>query len=90
MQARAAGKHLITETVSRLNSKTWTSFLSGYYDSFPDRSMGVVVNVIKEPTEKKILVLDKDVKAGEVIYTVSIYPRTKPIKESLTILCHSL
>ena len=50
----------------------------GYYDNFPDRSMGVVVKVIKEPTEKKILVLDKDVKAGEVIYTVSIQSRPKP------------
>lgn len=43
----------------------------GYYDRFPDRSMGVVVKVTKEPDEKKVLVLGKDVKAGEVIYTVS-------------------
>ena len=61
----------------RLNSKIWMPLPSGYYDSFPDRSMGVVIKVIKEPTEKKILVLDKDVKAGEVIFTVStlsLYP----------------
>ncbi|KAF9651125.1 hypothetical protein BDM02DRAFT_3111157 [Thelephora ganbajun] len=42
---------------------------AGYYDHFPDRSMSVVVKVIKEPVEKKILILDKDVKAGEVVYT---------------------
>ena len=40
--------------------------------------MGVLVKVIKEPVEKKILLLDKDVKAGEVIYTVSTYLRPKP------------
>jgi len=40
--------------------------------------MGVLVKVIKEPVEKKILLLDKDVKAGEVIYTVSIWSRSKP------------
>lgn len=56
----------------RLNSATWISLPLGYYDHFPDRSMGVVVEVMKEPVEKKILLLDKDVKAGEVIYTVSI------------------
>jgi len=44
----------------------------GYYDHFPNRSMGVLVKVVKEPIEKKILLLDKDVTAGEVIYTVSI------------------
>jgi len=32
--------------------------------------MGVVVKVVKEPVEKKVLLLDKDVRAGEVIYTV--------------------
>lgn len=56
----------------RLNSATWVPSPLGYYDHFPDRSMGVVVKVIKEPVETKILLLDKDVKAGEVIYTVSI------------------
>ena len=72
VQTRAAGKHLITETVMRLNSETWTPSPLGYYDNFPDKTMGVVVKVIKEPVEKKTLLLDKDVKAGEVIYTVSI------------------
>ena len=53
----------------------------GYYDNFPDRSMGVLIKVIKEPVEKKILLLDKDVKAGEVIYTVSVQSRPKsPIR----------
>lgn len=56
----------------RLNSAIWMSPSLGYYDRFPDRSLGVVVKVIKEPEEKKILIIDKDVKAGEVIYTVSI------------------
>jgi len=55
-----------------LNSATWIPSPLGYYDHFPDRSMGVVVKVVKEPVETKILLLDKDVKAGEVIYTVSI------------------
>ena len=54
-----------------LNSAIRTPLPLGYYDHFPDRSMGVVVKVVKEPVDKKIL-LDKDVKAGEVIYTVSI------------------
>ena len=71
MQTRAAGEHLITEDARRLNSATWMSLGLGYYDRFPDRSMGVVVNVTKEPVEKKALTLDKDVRAGEVIYTVS-------------------
>ena len=56
----------------RLNSMFPLSLPLGYYDSFPDRFMGVVVKVIKEPVEKKILLLNKDVKAGDVIYTVSI------------------
>ena len=55
-----------------LNSPIRTPLPLGYYDHFPDRSMGVVVKVVKEPVDKKILLLDKDVKAGEVIYTVSI------------------
>jgi len=42
---------------------------AGYYDHFPDRSMGVVIKVVKDPVEKKALVLDKDVRTGEVIYT---------------------
>lgn len=50
----------------------WMSLPLGYYDSFPDKAMGVAVKVIKEPVDKKTLHLDKDVKAGEVIYTVSI------------------
>ena len=65
-------KHLITDAAMRLNLATWIPSPLGYYDRFPDRSMGVVVKVIKEPTEKKILLLDKDIKAGEVVYTVSI------------------
>jgi hypothetical protein len=71
VQTRAAGERLITEGAMRLNSATWTPLHLGYYDRFPDRSMGVVVNVTKEPVEKKVLALDKDVRAGEVIYTVS-------------------
>lgn len=71
MQTRAAGEHLVAEDAIRLNSATRTSLCLGYYDRFPDRSMGVVVKVIKEPIEKKVLVLDKDAGAGEVIYTVS-------------------
>jgi len=57
---------------TRLNPAILAPLRLGYYDHFPDRTMGVCVKVIKEPVEKKILVLDKDVKAGEVIYTVSI------------------
>jgi len=72
VQTRAAGKHPIAKAAMRLNSATWIPSPLGYYDNFPDRSMGVVVKVIKEPIETKILLLDKDVKAGEVIYTVSI------------------
>lgn len=71
MEARAAGEHLITEHAMRLKSTTWMPLHLGYYDRFPDRSMGVVVKVLQAPTEKKVLVLDKDVRAGEVIYTVS-------------------
>lgn len=71
MQARAAGEHLIAEGEMRLNSATWMCLPLGYYDHFPDRSMGVVVKVIKEPVEKKVLVLDKAVRAGETIYNVS-------------------
>ena len=48
--------------------------------------MGVIVKVIKDPVEKKILVLDKDVKAGEVIYTVSAYPRAKSLHPIITSL----
>lgn len=72
MQTRAAGKHLTTKAGTRLNPVIWMSLSLGYYDSFPDKAMGVAVKVIKEPVDKKTLHLDKDVKAGEVIYTVSI------------------
>lgn len=72
MQTRAAGKHLIAKAAMRLNSGIWIPSPLGYYDHFPDRSMGVLVRVMKEPVEKKILILDKDAKAGETIYTVSI------------------
>ena len=72
MQTRAAGKHSIVKAAMRLNSEIWMPSPLGYYDHFPDRSMGVLVKVIKEPVENKILILDKDVKAGETIYAVSI------------------
>lgn len=71
MQTRAAGKHLTIGATMGLNSAIRTPLPLGYYDRFPDRSMGVVVQVVKQPVEKKILILDKDVQAGEVIYTVS-------------------
>jgi len=72
VQTRAAGKHPVTGATMRLNLAIWMPLPLGYYDHFPNRSMGVLVKVVKEPIEKKILLLDKDVTAGEVIYTVSI------------------
>ena len=51
----------------------------------------MVVKVVKEPVEKKILLLDKDVKAGEVIYTVSTLSRfSSPVQQSFIIPHHSL
>lgn len=50
--------------------------------------MGVVVKVVKEPVEKKILLLDRDFEAGEVIYTVSTLSRFNPPIQQLFIVPH--
>ncbi|ESK86814.1 mitochondrial import receptor subunit tom20 [Moniliophthora roreri MCA 2997] len=45
--------------------------VEGYYDHFPPKSLGVEVGTRPNPsngTLRKVLVLSKDVKAGEVIY----------------------
>jgi import receptor subunit TOM20 len=49
----------------------------GYYDTFPPKSMNVAVKIVDKldagsttPKKGKILVVTKDVAAGEVIYTV--------------------
>ncbi|KAF5332028.1 hypothetical protein D9758_014584 [Tetrapyrgos nigripes] len=59
---------------SETSSQEWDKVkdrVEGYYQKFPPKSLGVAVETRKLPsseTSKKVLVVKKDVKAGEVIY----------------------
>uniref|UniRef100_A0A0W0FC24 SET domain-containing protein n=1 Tax=Moniliophthora roreri TaxID=221103 RepID=A0A0W0FC24_MONRR len=59
---------------SETSSQEWDKVkdrVEGYYDHFPPKSLGVEVGTRPNPsngTLRKVLVLSKDVKAGEVIY----------------------
>lgn len=43
---------------------------AGYYEQFPPRSMNVSVKHITEPVDKKILISERDIKEGDIVYTV--------------------